>query len=387
MPPSVLIMLIGDQPAAASILEMIRDEPDMKLYYCSNPDEAVAAVERVHPTVILQELSPSQGGGAALIRNLRMSPAASEVPLIVISNSADPAAKAAAFAAGANNYLVNMPGKVEFIARMRYHSAAYLGLLERNLAYQRLNESQQALRAELAEAATYVKSLLPPPIDEEMKIAWRFVPSMLLGGDAFGYHWVDNENFAFYLLDVCGHGVGAALLSISVTNVLRAQSLPDTDFLKPDQVLEALNARFPMEEHRNMFFTIWYGVYNKTNRMLTYSSGGHPPAILITVEQGKQVSRELSTFGLVIGAMPGTQLHASTCVIGKGDRLYLFSDGIYELQSPKGHHLQWREFVDELEKRPAAGKEKVDDVIEFSSSFVGTQAFPDDVSILEIVFR
>src|SRR3546814_17869555 len=70
---------------------------------------------------------------------------------------------------------------------------------------------------------------------------------------------------AFYLLDVCGHGVGAALLSVTVINVLRAAALPNVDFRDPSRLLAALNDAFPMEKQNNMFLTIWYGVYRRSS--------------------------------------------------------------------------------------------------------------------------
>ena len=100
--------------------------------------------------------------------------------------------------------------------------------------------------------------------DGPVRVDWRFVPSTQLGGDSFGYHWIDGDHFAVYLLDVSGHGVGASLLSVSALNVLRSQSLHNTDFRDPAQVLERLNATFKMEQQDNRYFTIWYGVYSKS---------------------------------------------------------------------------------------------------------------------------
>jgi len=148
-------------------------------------------------------------------------------------------------------------------------------------ALEQRDQVLKQLDKELFEAADYVKKILPQPITEGViRTNWRFMPSTSLGGDAFGYHKVDDENFAFYLIDVSGHGVGAALLSASVINVVRSQSLPKTDFKDPVQVLKALNLAFPSEANKDMFFTIWYGVFNKNNRELIYASAGHPPAIL-----------------------------------------------------------------------------------------------------------
>ncbi len=127
-----------------------------------------------------------------------------------------------------------------------------------------------------------MKNILPSPLQKvEINVDWKFIPSTSLGGDAFGYQWLDEDHFVIYLIDVSGHGVGAALLSVSVINALRSQSLPDTDFKDPAQVLASLNEAFPGEENNSMFFTIWYGVYNKNSRELVYASGGHPPAIFI----------------------------------------------------------------------------------------------------------
>ena len=111
-------------------------------------------------------------------------------------------------------------------------------LSERNQTFAHLNQ-------ELAEAAEYVRSILPHPISQgEIRIDWKFIPSTSLGGDAFGYYWLDEDHFVISLIDVSGHGVGAAMLSASVMNALRSQSLPDTDFKDPEQVLASLNVAF-----------------------------------------------------------------------------------------------------------------------------------------------
>lgn len=131
------------------------------------------------------------------------------------------------------------------------------------------NEVLKQLSHELSDATGYVKTVLPQPITSGPLLTdWRFIPSLSLGGDSFGYHWIDEDYFAMYLLDVSGHGWSAALLSVSVINVLRSHALPDTDFRDPQQVLLALNNTFPGEQHNDMFFTIWYGVYNYVSELL-----------------------------------------------------------------------------------------------------------------------
>lgn len=118
----------------------------------------------------------------------------------MLSSKEEPIIKAKAFALGANDYLVKLPDKLELMARVRYHSQAYRNLLERNEAFRQLAESQQHLAAEVNQAARYVKSLLPEPLRADVQIDGMFVPSTQLGGDMFGYHWLDSEHLAIYLL-------------------------------------------------------------------------------------------------------------------------------------------------------------------------------------------
>ncbi len=202
---------------------------------------------------------------------------------------------------------------------------------ERNHAYARLNE-------ELNEAAEYVKNILPEPISQpDLNVEWRFIPSASLGGDAFGYHWIDPDHFSVYLIDVSGHGVGPALLSVSVMNTLRSQSLPDTDFKCPESVLDGLNKAYPGESNNDMFFTIWYGVYNCRTRQMDFASGGHPPALLIenATEKSRTVNR-LRTPNLAIGTDEDTRYSKDTLLIRENSTLLLFSDGVYEIETAQG---------------------------------------------------
>lgn len=391
MPFAITVLLVDDQPIIAeAIKRMLADEPDIALHYCQDPAKAIEMADVVHPTVILQDLVMPEIDGLLLVRYFRANPSTQNVPLIVLSTKEDPKIKAEAFALGANDYLVKLPDKVELVARIRYHSSAYIRLLERNEAYEKLQESQRILNAELMEAAAYVKSLLPEPIVADksaLKTAWRFIPSTQLGGDAFGYHWLDSTHFALYLLDVCGHGVGAAVLSISIMNVLRAQTLPNTDFYNPAAVLGTLNEAFPMEQNNNMFFTMWYGVYHTTSRELVYSSGGHPPAILFTGPTREQAAvKELKTAGLVIGGMSGATFTSATCPVEAYGKLFLFSDGVYEIEKPDGSTYTLQEFIQVLGQPPLTGREEIERIQVFAQELNGPGAFADDFSLVETTF-
>lgn len=387
------VLLIDDQPLVAeTVRSMIKNESEIEFYYCENPTNALQYANEINPTLILQDLVMPEVDGLLLVKFFRANPKTKDIPLIVLSTKEEPAIKAEAFAYGANDYLVKLPDKIELIARIKYHSAAYIRLLERNEAYASLAEKQNILNAELMEAAAYVRSLLPPPLskgNDNINTRWFFWPSMQLGGDAFGYHWLDDKHFAVYLLDVCGHGVGAALLSISVVNVLRSQTLHNTEFHDPASVLSSLNAAFPMEKHNNMFFTIWYGVYNCQDRILRFSSGGHPPALLLSKQNEDQhyQLQDLGTHGLVIGAMPEVVFTSQSINIPKDSRMLLYSDGVFEIAKPDGKMLQLEEYIKFIEQSINSQLPDLETIVNFSKQYNGPGPFQDDFSILEVNFK
>jgi serine phosphatase RsbU (regulator of sigma subunit) len=246
-----------------------------------------------------------------------------------------------------------------------------------------LMREHERVQRELAEAAFYVRSLLPAPMSQPFGIDWRFVPSTELGGDAFGYNWVDPDHFALYLLDVCGHGVGPSLLSIAVLHLLQAASLRDVDFRDPAQVMRALNETYQMQRGNDLYFTLWYGVYHPATRELDYGCAGHPPAALI--DAGGQAPRLLKAKGLPIGLMPGTAYGRERIVVPANTKLYLFSDGAYEVQRPDGTMMRYEELL-QLISGPAAGESDLDLVFQHLQRTRGITVLDDDFSIVRFVF-
>jgi sigma-B regulation protein RsbU (phosphoserine phosphatase) len=256
-------------------------------------------------------------------------------------------------------------------------------------ALQDRNQALKQLYQELAEAADYVRSILPLPNTEGgIRTDWRYIPSTSLGGDAFGYHMVDEDHFAIYLIDVSGHGVGAALLSVSVMNVLRSQSLPGTDFTDPEQVLASLNMAFPGEENNDMFFTIWYGVYNKSTRELTYASGGHPPALFFDkAHAGDPHATLLRTANNAIGAMPDASYEKGKHLIKEQTQLYVFSDGVYEVEKADGSMWQFDEFRDFMTSIKTGTQSRLDHRYQHAEDINNLDNFEDDFTILEVAFN
>ncbi len=383
---SPCVLLIDDQPIIGeAVRRMLVGEEGIAFHYCRDSQVAVERAAEVRPTVILQDLVMPEVDGLELVRRYRADERFRDVPVIVLSTKEEPEVKAEAFALGANDYIVKLPDRLELVARVRYHSRGYTALVERNEAFAALQKSQQVLANDLATAAHYVRSLLPPPQSlGGIKADWRFIPSASLGGDAFGYHDLDPDHVAFYLLDVCGHGVGAALLSVSALNAIRSEALPQTDFRDPGAVLAGLNRAFPMERHNDMFFTAWYGVYCRSTGRLRWSGGGHPPALLLPADGPRRL---LDSEGPLIGAMEGLDYAAEEVAVLPGSRLFIYSDGAFEIIRTDGSMWPFAEFVEQLAGAAGTpGQSPLDGLLGHVRSLSGREDFQDDFSMVDVVF-
>jgi sigma-B regulation protein RsbU (phosphoserine phosphatase) len=385
----VTVLMVDDQAMVGeAVRRMLADQPEIKFHFCSDPTKAMQMAREIQPTVILQDLVMPEIDGLQLVKFFRANASTRDVPMIVLSSREEPETKYKAFQLGANDYMVKLPDKLEVVARIRYHSQAYITRRERNAAFEALRASQEALKGELNEAERYMRSLFPAPMDDATLVAdWTYIACTSLGGDSFGYYWLDPDHFTVYVLDVCGHGVGAALLSVSAMNVLRAQSLPSVDFKDPASVLAGLNEAFDMERQNDMYFTIWYGVYDRKTRELAYASGGHPPAALLAAN-ATGAPQLLNTQNVIIGAMPGLPFTSARVTLGAGDRLYVFSDGVYEVNyAGREGMMTVEEFAEGLTRPAPAGTRKVDDMVAFVRAAQGRENFDDDFSLVELRFK
>src|SRR5579862_2446004 len=142
----VMVLLVDDQ---AMVCEAVRralaNQTDMDFHYCADAREALSIANQIKPTVILQDLVMPGIDGLTLLSQYRANPSTKDIPIIVLSTNENPQVKGQAFALGANDYLVKLPDKIELIARIRYHSKAFLNVLQRDAAYRALRESQQQL--------------------------------------------------------------------------------------------------------------------------------------------------------------------------------------------------------------------------------------------------
>ncbi|MBD2414510.1 regulator [Nostoc calcicola FACHB-389] len=392
------ILVIDDDPTVRAVLKSTLKKQGYDVTVASNGEEGITQAQLLRPALIICDWMMSQVDGLEVCRRIRVDPELATTFFILLTARGaargEEEDRVRGLDAGADEFISKPIEMNELKARVR--AGLRLHQLNQDLqskkqALETLNQDlrtqKQILEAELAEAADYVRSLLPSPLVGAVTTEDLFIPSAQLGGDCFGHNWIDDDRLAIYLLDVSGHGVGSALLSVSVLNVLRSQSLPNTNFCQPSQVLKALNHAFQMRKHGDKYFTIWYGVYHRLKRQLIYANAGHPPALLLSSTSTKNIQvQQLTSLDLPIGFLPDVEFENAVFEIKENSTLYIFSDGAYEIQQPDGKILGLDAFINLLTTCSQTNICNLNQLLANILSFNAQNNLDDDLSLVKVNF-
>ena len=384
---SPLILVADDERLSRILLRRLLTQSGYRFLEVKDGQECLDAYREHQPDMVLLDAMMPVRDGFSCCEQIRKLPNSDRVPILMITGLDDKESVDRAFKAGATDYITKPIHAPVLMRRLRR-------LIEASRAERELQRKKEVLEAELKAAADYVRSLLPLPIQtSKIQIQQEFIPSLALGGDAFDYYWLDNEHLVIYLLDVAGHGIRPALLSVSVLTLLRSKldnttlscqlsPLKNVDFYQPQTILRELNRVFLSETDED-YFTIWYGIYNTKTQGLTYASAGHPPALLIKDSQVE----ELNTKGIPIGMFPEVDYQVSDTIVPENSSLYIFSDGVYEIPDTDGNI--WG--LDNL-KHLLVSQLKTEETLDLDNLFQeilelsGNNDLPDDFSLLQIAF-
>ncbi|MCT7950446.1 SpoIIE family protein phosphatase [Ancylothrix sp. C2] len=393
------ILVIDDDPAIRLVLTKALKKQGYEVAVAKDGKEGISQAELLRPALIISDWMMPLMDGLEVCRWVKSNAELSTTFFILLTARGDVEDRVTGLDTGADEFLPKPIEIDELSARVR----AGIRIHELNQDLQKKNQilegltqklqsQNKILEADLADAALYVQSLVPPPMNgKAASIDWRFVPSQQLGGDCFDYYWLDDERLAIYLLDVSGHGVGAALLSVSMLNILRSRSLPNTNFYQPHEVLKALNKAFQMnhqlDHYVDKYFTIWYGVYHRSRRKLVYSSAGHPPAVLMSGNSATNFQvKKLKTQGFPIGMFPEAEYVFDSCDLTPGSSLYVFSDGIYELNLPDGNVWTLDDFIKQLVVNRQTEQASLDRLLDAVRRTGACETFEDDLSVVKVSF-
>lgn len=259
---------------------------------------------------------------------------------------------------------------------------------------QDLFRANQRMKQDLDAAARVQRTLLPDgfPEIEGLNFAWTYRPCDELAGDALNIVRINDELIALYLLDVSGHGVPAALLSVTATRSLHpraggassvvAGSGANPDAVAPAQVASSLNALYPMESNGDHYFTMIYGLLDVRTRRLRFTVAGHPGPIL--VREGS-LPKRLDVAGFAIGMIDEADYEESVIDLQPGDRLYLHSDGLNEEVNAQDEQFGDERLLSAIADGQALSlQDTVESLVQRVVAWRGEEHLKDDVSILAV---
>ena len=347
--------------------------------------------------IVITDWEMPRLSGVELVKHIRQATGGAYVYVIMLTSRSDKVDVVNGIEAGADDYVSKPFDRDEL--RVRLLAGERIVRLERALRSRNaeLQEANEHIRSGLQAAARVQQSMLPrnDVVTPHVRTAWKYVPTDELAGDAIGLYLVDERYLVAYVLDVSGHGVPAALLSVSAmhalepvpaeTSIIRNMAhAPDGDLGTlqfPARVAAELNRRFRAGENDGRYLTMVLCVLDTNTGRLRVASAGHPPPVLL--RDGGTV--EIPDVGGFPIAMLDDAVYEDAAVqLHPGDRLCLFSDGI--LEQPDGGIVEQfgrKRLLHSLCSRGQTPAERVvSEVIDDLAAWAGTRGFEDDVSLV-----
>jgi PAS domain S-box-containing protein len=278
------------------------------------------------------------------------------------------------------------------ITARRYAEEA---LVEANRELQRTN---QHMKKNLQAAAKIQQALLPSKLPEvdRFDLAWLYEPSEELAGDTLNAVALDDHHIALYTVDVSGHGVPAALLSVTLSHWLSPSSersvlvRPSSNqnsgvrIMSPTEVAESLNRQFPMDLDTAQYFTLLYGVLNTEAAVLTYVCAGSPPVIHAPKEEKPYFE---VVPGYPIGIVNEPNYQEQSLQLAPGDRVYLYTDGVTDAMDSSEDLFGEERLVNSIRNaRDLSLDESLSAIFDTIQEWSGESGVHDDATMLGLEY-
>jgi len=185
---------------------------------------------------------------------------------------------------------------------------------------------------ELNLAAEFQHTFLPKrenlPDFKGVKCDYLFRPLLKVSGDFIDISMLEENVYGYFISDISGHGVAAALISAMLKVFF---SLYGKDVLSPQLLFDLLNQEFFSYLNSGEYFTSFYGIYFVEEKKFVYTNANHPAPLLLRVKTGQ--IKPLNTEGFFVGVFKTSEFEEKEEFLEKGDRILFYTDGVIEAKN------------------------------------------------------
>ena len=388
------ILVVDDVAANLQVLTGMLKDRGYKARPVPNGKLALLAARKDPPDLILLDINMPDMNGYEVCQTLKGDHQLQGIPVIFISALNENLDKVKAFAIGGVDYLTKPFQMEELHARVETHLKLRRLQLELEQTNTRLAQANTRMSRDLKAAARIQGTFLPQelPSVPGLEFTWLYQPCDELAGDGLNVVALGDGKVGLYILDVSGHGVASALLTVTLSRLLspptdpssvltRAGSAEGRTIIPPAQVADHLNRLFPFDPVTEQFATLVYGILDPATGEFRYVSAGHPgPVHLPSGAEPVILPSQGSPIGLADDPYEERSVH-----LNAGDRLYLFSDGVPEAMNAAGKPLGDAQVLEVIRLgRLGALNASVTSLQESLRQWHGTAPPHDDISILAV---
>jgi phosphoserine phosphatase RsbU/P len=389
------ILVVDDTPANLQVLVGMLKDRGYRVRPVPSGNLALQAARREPPDLILLDINMPEMNGYEVCERLKADDKLKGIPVIFISALTEQLDKVKAFAIGGVDYLTKPFQMEELHARVETHLKLSRLQIELEETNARLAKANARMSRDLKAAAKIQKAFLPreAPSAPGTDIAWIYRPCDELAGDGLNVVPLGDGKVGLYVLDVSGHGVASALLSVTLSRLLSPPSDPSSilirdgdaggrfDVTPPAEVAARLNRLFPFDSVTEQFATMVYGILHIATGEFRYVSAGHPGPVHLPVGTDPVI---LEGQGFPIG-LAHDDYEERTVRLGAGDRLYLYSDGVPDAMNPADKPFGEVRLLAAIGKRRSEPLQSgVANLLGEIGRWNGSEKLHDDFSILAV---
>ena len=376
------ILVVDDDRSVRALLRSILKK---KGYQTSECEDGVSAVEfcvETNPDIVLLDLLMPDIHGLDVLKQLKENPQTTSIPVIVLTGSTEQEDKLSALRSGAVDYIskpfVSEEVTLRVGTQLRIHELI-----------SSLRSAVRELENDLEAAGRIQRALVPSEVPQGIAddINWIYVPSSSVGGDIFDIIPLDHSKYLLYVLDVSGHGVNAALISVMVHRFIedfRSRISAEHEVFPLADFLKVLDTSFPFERFET-YMTASFVIVDTMRGEIEVSNAGNPHPLLLQQGDVQILDSENNGaigFGIVEGITRKYRIH-------EGSKLLLFTDGIIDVRDNNGNRFGERTVIDLLKSEKNSSIDKAfSHFRELLNKHISdtSRSFEDDITLVGIQF-